>query len=173
MKYSVRWGEREAEVEVAERDGALFVRLDGEEWIPVDLSCVEPAEKYSVLLGPRSFFVTIDGDAQAMRLGVAGRVFDVEVEDERERALRAVAGGRAGRGGVVASVMPGIVRRVDVREGDVVEEGARLVVLEAMKMENEILAEEGGRVVAVHVEEGATVETGDPLVTLGPLEEGG
>jgi len=71
-------------------------------------------------------------------------------------------------GGVVKAPMPGLVVRVEVSAGQVVEVGESLVVVEAMKMENELRAAHQGVVEAVHVKAGDRVEKGTPLVTLSP-----
>ncbi|MBR4867183.1 MAG: acetyl-CoA carboxylase biotin carboxyl carrier protein subunit [Clostridia bacterium] len=70
----------------------------------------------------------------------------------------------AGDGECVPSPMPGSILKVHVTAGQTIKEGDCLVVLEAMKMENEITAPKGGTVTQVLVEKGATVETGAPLV---------
>ena len=62
--------------------------------------------------------------------------------------------------------MPGNILRVEVKEGDTIQAGQLLVVLEAMKMENEILAPHDGTVAQVVVSKGSVVETGSPLVVL-------
>ena len=62
--------------------------------------------------------------------------------------------------------MPGTILRVEVKDGDAVKEGQLLVVLEAMKMENEILAPKDGTVAQVVVSKGSHVETGSPLIVL-------
>ena len=62
--------------------------------------------------------------------------------------------------------MPGTILRVEVTEGTAVKEGQLLVVLEAMKMENEILAPKDGTVAQVVVQKGSHVETGSPLIVL-------
>lgn len=62
--------------------------------------------------------------------------------------------------------MPGRVVRVDCKEGDAVEKGDSLLVVEAMKMENAIEAPRSGNVVAIHVEPGTTVESGAELITI-------
>ena len=72
-----------------------------------------------------------------------------------------VAGGKP-----VNAPMPGNILAVNVKVGDKVEKGAVLCILEAMKMENEIMAPEAGTVAAVNVTKGATVQSGDVLVTL-------
>ncbi|WP_456365555.1 biotin/lipoyl-containing protein [Thermococcus sp.] len=70
-------------------------------------------------------------------------------------------------GGLVTAPMPGKVLRVLVREGESVKTGQGLLVLEAMKMENEIPSPKDGVVKKIHVKEGATVNTGDPLIEIG------
>jgi len=101
-------------------------------------------------------------------LGAVGQRFDVEAVDERTRQIRALTGTRrpAHGSGIVAAPMPGLVVRVEVAPGQRVEAGAALVVVEAMKMENELRAPRTAVVAAVHVAAGQTVEKGAPLVTL-------
>ena len=62
--------------------------------------------------------------------------------------------------------MPGVIIEVSVREGQAVKAGQKVAVLEAMKMENEIAAPKDGTVTAVHVDKGASVSEGDPIVTI-------
>jgi pyruvate carboxylase subunit B len=78
--------------------------------------------------------------------------------------MLAGAGDRGGVGGKVKAPMPGLVLRVEVEEGDTVAAGAGLVVLEAMKMENEIKSPVAGRVAAVHVSGGQAVDKGMVMV---------
>ena len=165
MKYYAKVAGRELELRVEERDGVLLVELDGEEH-RVDLATVEIGEKYSALVDHRSYAVSVDGDGQDLALIVSGRTFHARVEDERERALAGISGAGSAAAGVVESVMPGIVRRLDVEVGAEVSIGDRLLILEAMKMENEIRAEAAGVVSAVHVTEQQAVESGQPLVTI-------
>jgi pyruvate carboxylase subunit B len=97
-----------------------------------------------------------------------GRSFDVEVLDPRTRHIRSLSGpsvGQAG-GGVLKAPMPGLVVRVQVEPGQAVAAGAPLVVLEAMKMENQLKAPAAGVVGEVKVAAGAAVEKGQVLVTL-------
>lgn len=67
---------------------------------------------------------------------------------------------------VVTAPMPGTILNINVKEGETVKEGHLLIILEAMKMENEILAPRDGRVASVAVAKGASVNTGDQLVVL-------
>lgn len=72
-----------------------------------------------------------------------------------------------GKGEVVASPMPGTILKVNVTQGQAVKEGDVLVILEAMKMENEIMAPKAGTVTQVIVTKGTTVDTDAPLVVIG------
>ena len=72
-----------------------------------------------------------------------------------------------GAGEAVNAPMPGNILKVNVKEGDAVKSGTVLVVLEAMKMENEIMAPKDGTVTQVLVSKGSKVDTGAPLVVIG------
>lgn len=96
-----------------------------------------------------------------------GRRFYARAESERMRALAAAAGIHGGKGdGVVTSPMPGRVLKVLVNEGDAITAGTPLVVVEAMKMENELFAEQDGTVAKVFVTPGTNVEGGAKLVEI-------
>lgn len=99
-------------------------------------------------------------------LGPGGERLEVEVLDERTRHIRSLTGGGDQRraAGILKAPMPGLVARVQVQPGDQVEAGAPLVVLEAMKMENELKAAAAGLVKAVRVTPGEAVEKGQVLV---------
>lgn len=73
---------------------------------------------------------------------------------------------KAGSGERIDSPMPGTILKVNVQEGAMVKKGDVLIILEAMKMENEIMAPRDGKIVQVAVAKGATVNTGDALVVL-------
>lgn len=126
---------------------------------------VEPGV-YSVLLDGRSVEVRVIGSAEGLLLELAGRRFTAEIADPRDRSRKSAAALATGRQKVVAP-MPGKVVRVLVREGDSVEPGQGLVVVEAMKMQNEMKATRGGQVLEVHAREGGTVAAGDTLVVIG------
>ena len=106
------------------------------------------------------------------RITVNGNVYDVEVEElgtgaATQTAAPKAAPKAAGAGAVkVAAPMPGKILKVNVTAGQAVKKGDVLVVLEAMKMENEIQAPQDGTVASVDTSAGATVESGDVLVSL-------
>jgi biotin carboxyl carrier protein len=92
----------------------------------------------------------------------------VKVEDERQRRLRESSGIRVAQRGDfhLTSPMPGLIVAVPVEEGQEVEEGADLVILESMKMQNELKAPRPGKVTRVRVKAGDSVDQNEVLVTL-------
>lgn len=84
-----------------------------------------------------------------------------------EQSAPAAAAPVSGDGEVIESPMPGTILDVKVSAGSTVKKGDVLVILEAMKMENEIVALHDATVAAVHISKGSSVNAGDPLVTLG------
>lgn len=172
MRYFANVGNRDFELELRTSAQGLEVLFGGKTFA-IDCSPVNAGargdgtgEKFSILIDHRSFDVIADGDGRKLSLIVDGHAYHAEVEDERERAMSAIAGHGGPAGGLVESVMPGIVRKVDVKVGDAVKPGDRLLVLEAMKMENEIRAEHGGLIDKVLIAEGQTVDGGQPLVLI-------
>jgi biotin carboxyl carrier protein len=111
-------------------------------------------------------------EAEPPNVGVIanGRRFFAKVESERMRIQAAEKGGRGGEG-TVKTPMPGRVVRVLVAEGEVVKQDQPVVVVEAMKMENELASACAGKVAKVHVVPGATVEGGATLVEIAPAAE--
>ena len=116
----------------------------------------------SVRIGSRSFRTVASGRGE---VSVDGRIFTVEVSDPRDRRS---ANGSSGRHGIreVRAPMPGKVVRVLVDVGDPVEEGRGLVVVEAMKMQNEMKSPQAGRVAEVRTRAGAAVNAGEVLVVI-------
>jgi len=154
-------------VDLVERGGRTFVVRDGAE-ISVDLVAVRSGA-FSLLLGTQSLPVVASGPNDDMLLTLGSETWRAAVQDEREALAAAAMGAKAGRrgGGVLRAVMPGIVREVLVARGTVVARGTPLLILEAMKMQNEVRADADGTIADVHVRAGVAVAKGDPLVTLG------
>lgn len=117
---------------------------------------------WSILIDGRSYAVTILG---AGEVSVNGRVFHVDVFDPRELRGRRSAEGASGPH-AIASPMPGRVIRVLVAPGQEVAAGEGVIVVEAMKMQNEMKAPRAGRVAAVKTAAGATVSAGDVLLVI-------
>lgn len=122
----------------------------------------------SMRIGGRVLDLWMEGTPPDVGVIALGRRFYARAESERMRSLAAATGGRAtGKGdGVVTSPMPGRVLKVLVAEGDTVSPGSPLVVVEAMKMENELFAEQAGTIAKVFVTPGTNVEGGAKLVEI-------
>jgi len=166
MRWVVRSGEERREVEV-ERQGDRFeVVMDGRH-LPVELIRLDGAfASLRFLEDGRSYQITYErGSNGSWRVAVGQREFDFSVLTPAE-ATEEVGASRDGGPSRLTAPIPGKVVAVKVSPGDEVSPGQPLVVLEAMKMENELAAEQPGRVAAVHVTDGATVESGQLLVEL-------
>lgn len=149
------------------------VRIDGERAVVDGVELlVLPAPGGRTLVrevdGAGQRLVTLDGQAFAGAASVAGVAAAVEVRTAQAEALAGALGKRAGgaSGSLLKAPMPGRVVRVLVAVGQAVERGAPVVIVEAMKMENEMHAPASGTVLKVHVAEGATVDAGQLLVEL-------
>jgi biotin carboxyl carrier protein len=119
---------------------------------------------YSILIDGKSFEVRMERLGTELRATTGGRVFRIVVEDEREwRRKRGSAVEAEGRQQVLAP-MPGKIVRVLVKTGDAVRAGQGLLVVEAMKMQNEIRAPKSGTIDRVAVVEGQTVNAGEVVV---------
>ncbi|MBI1848840.1 MAG: hypothetical protein HYR85_00700 [Planctomycetes bacterium] len=138
----------------------------GADLLPVGTS----RRTFSLLVDGHSYPVKLEPESDAVRVWFAdaGTSARVSVENERERLLRDVKQPASDERRTITSVMSGIVSRVLVQEGDPVTPGVPLLIIEAMKMENEVRADGNGHVRTIHVTEHARVNLGDPLITLGP-----
>jgi biotin carboxyl carrier protein len=165
MKLSVRIGAREAVLEL-ERSGSQcrFRWPDGGDWREASVERVEPGI-YSVLLEGSSYEVKVVPGPDAVFVDIRGEHRTVEVSSLRDATRRTAGFGPGGRQNVSAP-MPGKIVRVLVAAGDTVVAGAGLIVVEAMKMQNELKAPKGGRVAVLAAREGETVAAGETLVTL-------
>lgn len=160
----------------AEEHTVVVTRDDGDRWTvvidgrehTVDARMVRPGT-WSLLIGGRQHLVDLDQRPQGtFALAGAGET-DVKVEDARRKRLAdavAARGGASGSGEVIRAPIAGKVVTILVADGDTVEAGQGVAVLEAMKMENEIKADRGGTVSAIHAQAGQSVEASDQLVTL-------
>ena len=122
---------------------------------------------YSVLLDGRMYDARVEETPSGMLVVVIdGFRFEMEVRDPRRWSRRDAARGADGVQ-TVATPMPGKVVRVLVAKGDEVKAGQGLLVVEAMKMQNEMKASRDGRILSIAAKEGATVAAGEVLATIG------
>lgn len=125
---------------------------------------------WTLLVGGRVYECRVEtGDARSgdeARVEIAGREFEVSLFDPRRLRAAGAGGAQAAGRAIVAASIPGKVVRVLVEEGAQVEAGAGLVVVEAMKMQNELKSPKAGRVAELHARAGATVNAGDVLAVI-------
>jgi biotin carboxyl carrier protein len=166
MKWVVRQGDGTREVEV-ERVAGGFEVIIGSERHRVDVIRLdESLASLRYVDDGRSYSVSFHrGRGRQWQLAVGERDFDLEVLTSVEAIETSAPPPTEGPSRLDAPI-PGKVVKVHVKVGDEVEAGQPLVVLEAMKMENELTAEQAGKVIAVHVEPGQTVNAGEPLAEL-------
>jgi glutaconyl-CoA/methylmalonyl-CoA decarboxylase subunit gamma len=169
MKYFVTLPSgQEHVVTIEERPGGAFAVRVGEREVDAAISGSSDKTRSgrgasTVTIDNHTLELWLEGAPPELGVIVDGQRFFASVESERMRIKAASKGSTAGEG-VIKSPMPGRVVRVLVAVGDEVAEGAACVVVEAMKMENELVASRAGKVKVVHVQPGATVESGAPLV---------
>jgi biotin carboxyl carrier protein len=171
--YRIRVGEREHEVEV-EIDGAgqRRVLVDGQPYEVAQAGGhalrVSPEHEPSQPAGRRQIEVTLAGEPRPREAWVAGVRTHVEVQTEQEARLAAALGKGAGGvgSGSLTAPMPGRVVKVLVSQGQIVAHGTPVIIVEAMKMENELQAPASGVVKVIAVSEGATVDAGQVLMEI-------
>lgn len=164
MKYQVRIGDVLHDVEVTPQSAGRFQVTTGDRSFEVTLQRSGDAE-YSLQVEGETINFLAQGPPSGLEMLLGGELFAVEASPAGARGP-AEAGGATGPLNVRA-VMPGLVREVYVRAHEEVERGGRLLVLEAMKMNNEVRAPRAGTVQAVRVEAGQRVDKGDVMVVIG------
>jgi biotin carboxyl carrier protein len=165
MKYIATVNEKEYVIEI-DRDDEIVV--NGEKY-EMDFQELTEGGILSLLLNNRSLEGLVDEQEDHMEVLILGGLYEVKVQDERVYRLMQARGEAGGVTGdvIVASPMPGVVIATPAVEGAQVKKGDKVIVLESMKMENELRSPRDGVVHRVHVKAGASVEKGQPLVTVG------
>jgi biotin carboxyl carrier protein len=167
MKYYVDIEGRTYEIDI----GPDGLRLDGRK-SDVDLKPNHDSNLWHLVLDGRSH--TLCARRRERRgewdIVIDGRRHEVLALDERRRAIRELSGSDVASHGPleVRAPMPGLVIKVEVDRGAEVERGQGLIVIEAMKMENELKATTAGRVSDIRVTAGQAVDKGEPLLVIEP-----
>jgi len=146
-------------------DGKYRVSIDGVEQ-RVDATALSPGT-WSLIVAGRSYQVDLDRRRAGIAASIGASFVMLQVEDALHKRLASAAGTRTvARGEQIRAPIAGKVVKVVVAVGDQVAPGSAVIVLEAMKMENELAAERGGTVSAIHRAAGQAVDTGDLLVEI-------
>ena len=168
MRYVAQIDDRTYNVDVDEAGEVLQVQVDGQP-TAADLRLVTAPSLFSLIKDGVSYEIFAEPIERGYAMVISGERFVVEVADERSLRLARVQKRDVQRRGemVLKAPMPGLVVDLHVQAGDTVKAGQSLLILEAMKMENDIRSFESGMVKAVHVQKGDKVELGQVLVVIG------
>jgi biotin carboxyl carrier protein len=167
MRLIARYDGNDIEV-VVERHGSAYRVKLGDRWIEADLADAGPALRSLRLADGTQFSLTHHREGNTHQVTLADSTFFVDITDPLS-LKRGRREDEAGGGGVIKALMPGRIVRILVNAGDVVSKGQGVMILEAMKMENEIHAAADGTVDEIFVTAGQTVEAGADLLHVAPL----
>ncbi len=170
MKLWITLEGRDAEVEFHATEGKLFIEIEGHK-ADADFRRLPDGEVYSLLVNGRSLEVRVAPAGERLLVSHAGVTLPVEVRHPLEKILQAVRRAETTRAGeTVSAPMPGLVVALRVKPGDRVSAGQAVVVIEAMKMQNELAARTSGVVNEVLVSERASVSAGQALLRIKAVE---
>ena len=164
MKYITTIGEKQFLVEIIDD---RHVSVDGKVY-EVDFESVSGQPVYSLIVDGKSHESYVAPGEQDWQVLLRGRLYPVSVEDERERRLRAAAGSGVAETGefLLKAPMPGLVVTINVEEGQEIQKGQVLLILESMKMQNELKAPRDGKVNRIKVKPGESVEQRQTLLSV-------
>lgn len=169
-KYRLKLGDREAQVEIEEHGDGVRACVDGV-WHEACIDQIGNSAQYSFIFDGRSLQLFAEETPHGYHVVVEGHPYDVTANlrtlRPRVTAHAEIPVVQSAEGEwVLASPMAGIVQKVLVALNDLVEPGDVLMIIEAMKMQNELRARHGGQVKAIYASEGQQVEQGTPLLVL-------
>jgi biotin carboxyl carrier protein len=170
IRYYVTVKGNEHTVDLTERGDDLDVRLDDRP-VDADLTLLHDAGLFSLLVDGHSREMVLDREADKVFVSLDGERIEVRVQDDVSRALSAFSGPTTAGPSEVVAPMPGVVVDIPVSVGDAVESGQPVIIVEAMKMQNELATEADGIVAEIRVAVGDTVDGGAVLVVLAAKDD--
>ncbi|HMM28839.1 MAG: acetyl-CoA carboxylase biotin carboxyl carrier protein subunit [Chloroflexota bacterium] len=164
MKYQATVNGRTFEVEINE-DGRVLIDNEPRS---IDFCELREGELYSLLVDHLSYEAVVEERDDLYHVLMAGDLYEVKVTDERSRRLASafMAFGDVSGEVAIRAPMPGLIVRVPVVEGQAVAKGDTVILLESMKMENELKAPRDGTIHRVSVRAGDSVEQNKVLITI-------
>ncbi|MBT3321553.1 MAG: biotin/lipoyl-binding protein [Anaerolineae bacterium] len=164
MKYITTIDGKEFQVEIIDD---RHVSVDGK-IVEVDFESVKSQPVFSLIVDGKSYEAYVYDGEEDLEVLLKGRLYHSRVEDERERRLRAAAGGSKAVSGTfhLKAPMPGLVVSLAVAEGQEVKEGDVLLILESMKMQNELKSPQDGVVGRIQVSAGDSVEQRQKMLSV-------
>lgn len=165
MKYVTSTGDESFEIEI---NGENDLLVNGQRML-IDFRSVVGQSVYSLIVNGKSYEALVQPTEEGLEVLLHGQLFQVSIEDERQRRLRQSTGSVTVRRGEfhIKAPMPGLIVTVHVREGQEIKTGERMIVLESMKMQNEISSPTDGTVRTLRIKSGDIVDQNQVLLTLG------
>ena len=162
MKYITTLDGKEYEVEIIDD---RHISVNGKVQT-IDFVSVSGQPVYSLIIDGKSHESYVNEVDDEMQVLLRGQLYHLTVEDEREKRLKSASEGGSGEGGEfnLKAPMPGLVVAIAVNEGDKIEKGQVLIILESMKMQNELKSPKAGTVGRIRVKPGDSVEQRQPLL---------
>lgn len=167
MNYYATVGDHTYQIEIIDNKNIL---VDGEPHTVDWLSLNQGTTSFSLIVDTRSHEVVAESaDSSRWSILMSGEKNEVEVMDELQWRIKQTTEASGGSAGIITikSPMPGVILRVPLAIGTVVSKGDTVIILESMKMENELKSPKDGVIDAIHIEQGATVEKNQSLITIG------
>lgn len=164
-KYITTIGEKEFVVEVL---GPREVSVNGRTY-DVDFQSISGQPVFSLLVDGGSYQAHVyPGDEGTLQVLMRGTLYEARIEDEREKRLSAAGGTGTALTGefVLRAPMPGLIVKIPVKEGDAVKKGDVLIILESMKMQNELKSPREGKVARIQVKPGDSVEQRQSMLSV-------
>jgi biotin carboxyl carrier protein len=166
MKYLTIVNDRQFEIEI-QRDGSVLV--DG---VRVEVDFLELGENlHSMIEDTRSVELAIEEHGGKTEVQMEGRLYEATVLDQRALLMAQRKGGIGAGSGEVHAPMPGLIVDILVRTGDMVEQGQTVIILESMKMQNELKAPRAGKIGSIAVQAKQTVDKGTLLLNIQETSE--
>ncbi len=167
MKYFTKVSGRELQVEVIELDGGLSLIVNGKPRY-AEIDRIGSDNLFSLIIGNRSHQLFFEEADNGHWVSVDGHKFFVELEDEKAHFIRGLikSDAKPQRLTEIKAPMPGLIVKLFVKENQPVKKGDGLVIIEAMKMENEIRANGDGTVKKILLNEGDSVDKGTVLIIM-------
>lgn len=168
MKYITHIEDQEFTI-IIDRDDRIVVN---DQVFNIDFQKLSEGGMLSLLINNRSLEAIVEERDDAWEVLLQGELYSVQVQDERAYRLAKARGTAAEASGeaMVKSPMPGLIVAVPVEQGQTIKKGDQVIILESMKMENELRSPRDGVVLRVHVEQGASVDKDQVLVTIGDAD---
>lgn len=164
MKYVTTLGNQEYIIEIIDDE---TISVDGTKY-QVDFEAIGEQPVFSLLLDGCSYEAYINPDEANWEVLLQGILYSVNVEDEREKRLRTIFGGNLQDSSefFLKAPMPGLVISVLVEDGQRINKGDVLIILESMKMQNELTSPRDGHISRLRVDEGDNVERKQTLLSV-------